>query len=103
MMKSISINEVKRYFDAPSMQLIHEPISVIDEQKEVAVILSPEDFYQLLKAAKRSVAENNQKTLVDFLGAGKAHNRFNSVEEIDAFVESNRELWNVWRYSAISR
>ena len=52
-MKSISINEVKRYFDAPIMQSIHEPFSVTDEQKEIAVILSPEDFYQLLKAAKR--------------------------------------------------
>ena len=94
-MKSISINEVKRYFDAPIMQSIHEPISVTDEQKAIAVILSPEDFYQLLKAAKRSVADNKQKTLVDFLGAGKAYNRFTTVEEIDAFVLGNRELWHV--------
>ena len=94
-MKSISINEVKRYFDAPIMQSIHEPFSVTDEQKEIAVILSPEDFYQLLKAAKRSVADNKQKTLVDFLGAGKAHNRFTTVEDIDAFVLDNRELWHV--------
>lgn len=33
------------------------------------------------------------KTLVDFLGTGKAHNRFSSVEDIDAFVSGNREEW----------
>jgi hypothetical protein len=35
------------------------------------------------------------KTLLDFLGAGKAHSRFSSVEEIDAFVAGNREIWIV--------
>lgn len=94
-MKPLNIEEAKQYFNASIMQSLHEPISVTDEQKEIAVILSPEDFYQLLKAAKRSVSDMKQKTLVDFLGAGKAHTWFSSVEEIDAFVSGNRELWNV--------
>jgi len=94
-MKTMNIAEAKHYFDASSMQSLHEPISVTDEQKEIAVILSPEDFYQLLKAAKRSVNDMKPKTLVDFLGAGKVHSRFSSIEEIDAFVDGNRELWDV--------
>ena len=32
-------------------------------------------------------------SLVDFLGAGKVYSRFASIEEIDAFVAGNRELW----------
>lgn len=94
-MKTMNIAEVKHYFDASIMQSLHEPISVTDEQKEIAVILSPEDFYQLLKAAKRSVNDMKPKTLVDFLGAGKVHSHFSSIEEIDVFVDGNRELWDV--------
>lgn len=33
------------------------------------------------------------KNLVDFLGAGKAHRRFSSVEDIDNFIADNREIW----------
>lgn len=94
-MKTINIKEAKHYFDASIMPSLHEPISVTDEQKEIAVILSPEDFYQLLKAAKKTVNDMKPKTLVDFLGAGKARSRFSSIEEIDAFVAGNRELWDV--------
>ncbi len=91
-MKTINIKEAKHYFDASIMPSLHEPISVTDEQKEIAVILSPEDFYQLLKAAKKTVNDMKPKTLVDFLGAGKARSRFSSI---DAFVAGNRELWDV--------
>jgi hypothetical protein len=94
-MKTINISEAKSYFDDGMTQSLHEPITVTDEQKEIAVILSPEDFYQLLKAAKQSVGDMKPKTLVDFLGAGKAHNRFSSIEDIDAFVAGNRELWDI--------
>ncbi|MDD2661712.1 MAG: hypothetical protein PHY54_18830 [Methylococcales bacterium] len=94
-MKTINIEEAKHYFDDSAMQSLHEPISVTDEQKEIAVILSPEDFYQLLKAAKRSVSDMKPKTLVDFLDAGKAYSRFSSIEDIDSFVAGNRELWDV--------
>ncbi len=93
-MKTINVEEAKHYFNASAMQALHEPISVTDEQKEIAVILSPDVFYQLLKAAKQSISDIKPKTLVDFLGAGKAHSRFSSVEEIDAFVVGNREQWD---------
>ncbi len=93
-MKIINIAEAKRYFDASTQQTLDKPITVTDAQKEIAVILSPEVFYQLLKAAKQSVTDMKPKTLVDFLGAGKAYNRFSSVENIDAFVAGNRELWD---------
>ena len=93
-MKTINIAEAKRYFDDLAMQSLHEPISVTDKQKEIAVILSPEDFYQLLQAAKQSINNLKPKTSVDFLGAGKAHSRFSSVEEIDAFITGNREFWD---------
>ena len=33
------------------------------------------------------------KNLTDFLGAGKAYQRFSSVKEIDNFVAENRETW----------
>lgn len=33
------------------------------------------------------------KTLVDFLGKGKAHGRFYSAQQIDEFIVSNREDW----------
>jgi hypothetical protein len=94
-MKTISISEIKHYFDSSTIQVLHEPISVTDQQKEVAVILSPEDFYQLVAAAKKSVDDIKPKTLVDFLGAGRAHSRFSTNEDIDALVLGNRELWDV--------
>ena len=75
-MKTINLEEAKHYFDMSVMQSLHEPIAVTDEQKEIAVILSPEGFYQLLKAAKRSVSGMKPKTLVDFFGTGIAHGRF---------------------------
>lgn len=34
------------------------------------------------------------KTLLDFLGSGKAYGRFLSAEEIDAFIADNREDWD---------
>jgi len=37
--------------------------------------------------------DTEDQTLIDFLGAGKEHIRFSSVEDIDAFVAGNRELW----------
>lgn len=92
-MKTFSIAEAKHYLDTSMMQSLHEPITVTDQQKEIAVILSPEDFYQLLKAANQSINGLKPKTLVDFLGTGKAYSRFASIEEIDAFVAGNRELW----------
>lgn len=36
----------------------------------------------------------NPKILLDFLGAGKAHGRFSSAAEIDAFVADNRKTLN---------
>ncbi len=93
-MKTFNIAQAKHYLDTSMTQSLHEPITVTDQQKEIAVILSPEDFYQLLKAAKQSINGLKPKTLVDFLGAGKAFSRFASIEEIDAFVEGNRELWD---------
>lgn len=93
-MKTISIAEAKQYFDALAIQPSHEPISVTDQQKEIAVIVSPEDFYRLLQIAKQCADSAKPKTLLDFLGAGKTHSRFSSVEEIDAFIAGNREIWN---------
>lgn len=34
-----------------------------------------------------------EKTLMDYLGAGKSYRRFSSVDEIDNFVVGNRETW----------
>jgi len=93
-MKTINIAEAKHYFDASIMQSLHEPITVTDEQKEIAVILSPEDFRQLLQVVKQNITKAKPKTLIDFLGAGKAHSRFFSVKDIDTFVNNNREVWD---------
>lgn len=76
------------------MPSLYESITVTDEQKEIAVILSPEDFCQLMQAVKQNITNSKPKTLIDFLGAGKAHSRFSSVKEIDAFVSNNREVWD---------
>jgi len=93
-MKTLNIAEAKHYFDASIMQSLHEPITVTDEQKGIAVILSPENFSQLLQVVKQNIIKAKPKTLIDFLGAGKAHSRFSSVKEIDAFVSNNREVWD---------
>lgn len=55
-MKTFNIAEAKHYLDTSMTQSLHEPITVTDQQKEITVILSPEDFYQLLKAANQSTA-----------------------------------------------
>ena len=62
-MKTINIAEAKHYLDTSMMQSLHEPITVTDQQKEIAVILLPEDFYQLLKAAKQTINGLKPKTL----------------------------------------
>lgn len=64
------------------------------KNKEIAVILSPEGFCQLLQSVKQNITNSKPKTLIDFLGAGKAHSRFSSVKKIDAFVSNNREVWD---------
>ena len=93
-MKTINIADARDYFDASIMPSLHEPIIVTDSHKEIAVILSPEDFRQLLQAVKQDITNSKPKTLIDFLGAGKAHSRFSSVKDIDAFVSNNREVWD---------
>jgi PHD/YefM family antitoxin component YafN of YafNO toxin-antitoxin module len=54
-MKTFNIAKAKHYLDTSMVKYLHEPITVTDQQKEIAVILSPEDFYQLLKSAKQSI------------------------------------------------
>ena len=41
------------------------------------------------------VGENKEKSLRDFIGAGRHLSRFSSVEDVDVFVASNRETWDV--------
>jgi len=67
---------------------IQLPDSIPAGRAKIAVI------YEVagLGAAQPKVSEQ-PKTLLDFLGAGKAHGRFASSEEIDDFVAGNRETW----------
>lgn len=41
------------------------------------------------------VGEKKPKPLRDFIGAGRHLSRFSSVEDVDTFVASNRETWDV--------
>lgn len=101
-MKIISTINAQKSFANLLVQIDSEPVTVMQQHKEVAVILSSKDFHQLLQAAKQSVeAIKEPKTLIDFLGAGKSHSRFSSMAEIDAFVTENREEWRVNYHAAI--
>ena len=47
----------------------------------------------IYEIANEPIISEQPENLLDFLGAGKAHARFSSAEEIDKFVMDNRETW----------
>jgi len=46
-------------------------------------------------AAMQEKSMNKTKSLRDFIGAGRHVSRFSSVQDVDAFIASNRETWKI--------
>ena len=52
-------------------------------------------IYEMIVSSHRPEASTEPKNLLDFLGAGKAHSRFGSVEAVNRFIDGQRETWEI--------
>ena len=92
-MKSITITQAKENFDTWVDTAITEPFLVTKQSKEIFVIVPFEEFNQMKGWLNRK--NKRPQNLLDFIGLGKQYARFSSVEEVDRFIASNRELWQI--------
>jgi len=91
-MKAISSTQAQKHFGDLLMQVNREPIAIKKHDKEIAVLISIYDFEKILE--KHSKQKSNDK-LSNFIGLGKSSKRFSSIEQVDEFISSNRETWEI--------
>lgn len=93
-MKSMTTTEAQKNFGTLVNQAIREPVSITKHTTEIFVILPADHYHKILKlAAMQEKTMNKAKSLRDFIGAGRHLSRFSSVQDVDAFIASNRETW----------
>lgn len=94
--KSMSTTEVQKNFGSLVTQAIREPVSVTKHMKEVFVIVPADKFHEMKqRATQYDQKQRKTRGLRDFIGAGRAYSRFTSVEEVDQFIRSHRETWEM--------
>lgn len=91
-MKIISSTQAQKSFGDLLMQVNREPIAIKKHDKEVAILISSYDFHKIMDKLREQKPE---KKLSDFIGKGKDSSRFSSIEEVDNFISSNRETWEI--------
>ena len=93
-MKSMTTTEAQKNFGTLVNQAIREPVSITKHTAEIFVILPADHYHKILKLAEaHEQTLNKAKSLRDFIGAGRHLSRFSSVQDVDAFIASNRETW----------
>ena len=91
-MKTISSTQAQKSFGDLLMQVNREPVAIKKHDKEVAILISSYDFHKIIDKIRK---EKPEKKLSDFIGKGKDSNRYSSIEEVDKFISSNREAWEI--------
>ena len=95
-MKSMTTTEAQKNFGTLVNHAIREPVSITKHTAEIFVILPADHYYKMMKlAAMQEKSMNKTKSLRDFIGAGRHMSRFSSVQDVDAFITSNRETWKI--------
>lgn len=95
-MKSMTTTEAQKNFGSLVNQAIREPVSITKHTTEVFVILPADHYHKMHKLAEAQERKANKtRSLRDFIGAGRHMSRFSSVEDVDAFIASNRETWKI--------
>ena len=95
-MKSMTTTEAQKNFGTLVNQAIREPVSITKHTTEVFIILPADHYHKMQKlAALQESKIKKSKSLRDFIGAGRHVSRFSSVEDVDAFIASNRETWKI--------
>ncbi len=96
LVKSMTTTQAQKNFGSLVESAVKEPVSITKHMKEVFVIVPSREFYKMKKLADSATQKiKKKKTLMDFMGAGKEFSRFSTVEQVDEFISSNRELWKV--------
>lgn len=90
--KTISSTHAQKSFDDLLMEVNREPVAIQKHGKEVAVLISSYDFHRIIDQANEKKSE---KKLSDFIGKGKNNHRFSSTKDVDNFIDSNRETWEI--------
>ena len=91
-MKTISATQAQKNFGDLLMEVSREPISIKKHNKEVAILISSYDFQQFIETSNKNKAEEK---ISNFLGKGKNSHRFSSTEDVESFISSNREVWEI--------
>lgn len=52
-------------------------------------------IYEVITSPERKEASTAPENFLDFLGAGKAYSRFQSVEAVNLFIAEQREPWAI--------
>lgn len=95
-MKTMTTTEVQKSFGDLVNQATREAVSITKHTKEVFVVVPSQEFHRMRKLADLDGRRTEKsKTLQDFIGAGRTHSRFDSVEAVDQFIANNREVWKV--------
>ena len=96
-MKSMTTTEAQKNFANLVNQATREPVSITKHTTEVFVILPADHYHKMQKlAALQESKAKRAKSLCDFIGAGRHLSRFSTtVQDVDAFIASNRETWKV--------
>lgn len=95
-MKTMTTTEAQKSFGDLVNSATRETVAITKHTKEVFVVVPSQEFHRMKKLADIAGSRvGKAKTLQDFIGAGRAHSRFSSVEEVDNFISANREVWKI--------
>ena len=92
----MTTTEAQKNFGTLVNQAIREPVSITKHTTEVFVILPADQYHEMQKlAARQEKKASKARALRAFIGAGRHLSRFSSVQDVDAFIASNRETWKI--------
>lgn len=96
LVKTMTTTQAQKNFGSLVTDAVKETVSITKHTKEVFVIVPSFEFHKMKKLAELATKQvKKSKTLLDFIGAGKKHSRFSTIDQVDQFISANREIWKI--------